>query len=137
VTPRQPFPLAVPPELQPYILDFLWSLELLHALALPTVSMRLADLAPHLDLPFWRHDRPFQLTPHQVAADPVRYHEQYARTLAADLRHPLDVVRRPDRRITILDGVHRLLRAELEGHTTVAVRILPWEWLDEIAFPGG
>ena len=32
MTPRQPFPLAVPPELQPYILDFLWSLELLRVL---------------------------------------------------------------------------------------------------------
>ena len=133
---RRPFPLAVPTELRPYILDFHWDLELLHALDLPTVSLQVADLADHLDLPFWAYDgRPFQVTPHQVAAAPVRYREQYARTLAADLRHPLDVVRRPDDRVTILDGVHRLLRAELEGRTTVAVRVLPWSERDRIAVP--
>jgi len=66
---RRPFPLAVPTELRPYILDFHWALELLHALDLPAVSLQVADLADHLDLPFWAYDgRPFQLTPHQVAA---------------------------------------------------------------------
>ena len=131
---RRPFPLAIPPELQAYILDFHWDLSFLHALDLPTVAMPITDLADHLDLPFWAYDgRPFQITPHQVAAAPHLYQEHYARTLAADLQHPLDVVRRPDQRITILDGVHRLLRAELEDRTTVAVRVLSWGELDRIA----
>ena len=131
---RRPFPLAVPPVLRPYILDFHWDVGLLHRLDLPTVQVPLADLAHHLDLPFWLYDdRPFRVTPRQVAADPVKYHEQYARTLAADLRHPLHVVRRPDGRVTILDGIHRLLRAELEGRATVSVRVLAWEELDGIA----
>jgi hypothetical protein len=130
---RRPFPLAIPPELTAYILDFHWDLELLHALDLPIVCMPVADLAHHLDLPFWAYDGPFQVTPHQVAADPITYRAQYHRTLSADLQHPLDAVRRPDDRITILDGVHRLLRAELEGRPTVAVRLLPWSDLDRIA----
>ena len=133
---RRPFPLAalVPPELEPYLLDFHWDIAVLHRLDLATIDVPLADLAPHLDLPFWLYEgRPFQVTPHQVAADPVRYHEQYRRTMASDLRHPLDVVRRLDGRITILDGVHRLLRAELEGRVVVAVRVLSWEELDCIA----
>ncbi|NIK55974.1 ParB N-terminal domain-containing protein [Kribbella shirazensis] len=131
---RRPFPLAVPAELRAYILDFHWDLDLLHTLDLPTTELPLAQLAHHLDLPFWAYDgQPFQLTPHQVAADPVTYREQYERTLAADLRHPVDVVRRPDGRITILDGVHRLLRAELEGRAVLAVRVLAWDELDRIA----
>ncbi|MFD3406768.1 hypothetical protein ACFWUU_39150 [Kribbella sp. NPDC058693] len=134
---RRPFPLAVPPELTAYILDFHWDLDLLHALDLPVIELPVTDLAHHLDLPFWAYDdRPFQLTPHQVAADPVTYQDQYERTLAADLHHPLDVVRRPDDRLTILDGVHRLLHAELEGRTVVAARILPWTDLDRIAVRG-
>ena len=136
---RQPFPLAhlVPPELRPYLLDFHWDVAVLHRLDLPTTQVPLAELAPHLDLPFWLYDgRPFQVTPHQVAADPVRYHEQYQRTMAADLEHPLDVVRRTDGRLTVLDGVHRLLRAELEERVVVAVRILAWEELDAIAIRG-
>ena len=131
---RRPFPLAVPAELRPYILDFHWDLELLHALDLPAVSLQVADLADHLDLPFWAYDgRPFQVTPHQVAADPVRYRDQYERTMAAGLSHPLDVVRRPDGRVTILDGIHRLLRAELEARTAVDVRVLGWDLVDRIS----
>ncbi|MEU4190468.1 hypothetical protein AB0E69_01070 [Kribbella sp. NPDC026611] len=136
---RRPFPLAdlVPPALKPYLLDFHWDVGLLHSLELPTVELHVSELAHHLDLPFWAYaGRPFQVTPRQVAADPARYADQWARTLAADLRHSLDVVRRPDQRITVLDGVHRLLRAELEGHWSVSVRILAWEELDRIAVRG-
>ncbi|TDO62607.1 hypothetical protein EV651_106229 [Kribbella sp. VKM Ac-2571] len=133
---RRPFPLTVPPELTAYILDFHWDTERLHALDLPTVELPVADLAHHLDLPFWAYDdRPFQVTPRQVAAYPVTYHAQYERTFAADLRHPIDVVHRPDDRITILDGVHRLLRAELEHHPTITARVLQWSELDHIAAP--
>ena len=132
---RRPFPLAIPPELTAYILDFHWDVERLHALDLPTVDLPVADLAHHLDLPFWAYDGPFQVTPRQVAADPVTYRAQYERTLAADLRHPIDVVHRPDDRLTILDGVHRLLRAELEHHRTITARVLPWSELDHIAVP--
>jgi hypothetical protein len=135
---RLPFPLAIPAELTAYILDFRWDLDRLHRLELPSTRMPIEDLAHHLDLPFWAYDgRPFQLTPHQVAEDPVRYRAQYERTLAANLRHPLDVVRRPDGRLTILDGVHRLLLVELEGRTTVAVRVLSWGELDRIAVTSG
>ncbi|MFI5729972.1 hypothetical protein ACIA49_07590 [Kribbella sp. NPDC051587] len=129
----KPFPLPIPPILRPYILDLLWEVDALHALPLPAVEIAVAELAHHLDLPFWAYEgKPFQLTPHQVAADPARYHEQYARTLAADLAHPLDAVRRPDGRLTILDGVHRLLRAELSGLHVITVRVLEWERLGAI-----
>jgi hypothetical protein len=134
---RRPFPLEVPAALTAYILDFHWSVDLLHALHLPVVELPMSALTDHLDLPFWAYEgRPFQITPHEVAADPVRYRDQYERTLAADLCHPLDVVRRPDGRLTILDGVHRLLRAEVEGRTVVGVRVLAWDELDLIAVGG-
>ncbi|TCC53432.1 hypothetical protein E0H75_06965 [Kribbella capetownensis] len=133
---RRPFPLAdqVPPELSSYILDFHWDLSLLRQLELATLSVPLGELVGHLDLPFWAYGgRPFQVTPHQVAADPVVYRAQYDRTMAADLSHPLDVVRRPDGLVTILDGIHRLLRAEIEGQTAVEVRVLPWDLVDRIS----
>ncbi|MFF0339654.1 hypothetical protein [Kribbella sp. NPDC004875] len=133
---RRPFPLAVPEELSAYILDFQWDLDLLHALDLPVVSMPVEALRHHLELPFWAYaGKPFQVTPRQVAADPVTYREQYERTLAADFNLPLDALARPDHRITILDGIHRLLRAELEDRSVVEVRLLPWRDLDQIAVP--
>ncbi|GAB3943467.1 hypothetical protein GCM10029976_066130 [Kribbella albertanoniae] len=130
----KPFPLPIPPVLRPYILDFLWDVDRLHALELPTAELTVASLAHHLDLPFWAYGgRPFQVTPHEVAADPNRYHEQYARTLAADLSHPIDAVRREDGRITILDGIHRLLHAELTDQPVITARLLDWAHLDDIA----
>jgi ParB-like chromosome segregation protein Spo0J len=56
--------------------------------------------------------------------------------MAADLLYPLDAVRRTDGRITILDGVHRLLKARLGGLQSVRVRILEWKDLDAIAVGG-
>jgi len=44
-----------------------------------------------------------------------------------------DAVRRPGGRLTILDGVHRLLRAHLGGLQSVRVRVLEWTELDRIA----
>lgn len=130
----KPFPLPIPPVLQPYILEFQWDVARLHALDLPTAERTVASLAHHLELPFWAYGgRPFQVTPYEVAADPDRYHEQFARTLAADLSHPIDAVLREDGRITILDGVHRLLKAHLTGQTLVSVRLLEWPHRDRIA----
>jgi hypothetical protein len=44
----------------------------------------------------------------------------------------LDVVERSDR-LTILDGVHRLLKAVIIGRDGIVVRVLPWNRLDDIA----
>ncbi|TDD16879.1 hypothetical protein E1218_28885 [Kribbella turkmenica] len=133
---RRPFPLLaeLPRELRDVILDFHWDQRLLWALELPVVEQPVAELAWQLELPFWAlGGRPFQVTPLQVAADPGRYAEQYARTMATELRYPLDAVRRPEGHLTILDGVHRLLRAWLDGRESVRVRVLEWEAIDSIA----
>jgi len=133
---RTPFPLLneLPPELRDVILDFHWDLAVLHSLDLPVVELQVAELAWHLRLPFWSRDgRPFQVTPLEVAAEPERHVEQHARTMAADLRYPLDVVRRPNCSVTILDGVHRLLQAHLSGLESIRGRVLEWEELDAIA----
>ncbi|GAB2681267.1 hypothetical protein [Kribbella swartbergensis] len=133
---RRPFPLLkeLPRELHDVILDFHWDQRLLWALDLPVLELEVAGLVWHLELPFWSQDgRPFQVSPLEVAADPAMHPEQHARTMRADLSYPLDAVRRSDGRITILDGVHRLLRAHVDGLRSVRVRVLPWEQLDAIA----
>jgi ParB-like chromosome segregation protein Spo0J len=55
--------------------------------------------------------------------------------LAADLRYPLDGYVAAGGRLTILDGVHRLLKAKVEGHSTVRVRVLETDAFDAIAVP--
>jgi hypothetical protein len=104
----------VPPELTGIISELAWDRERLHALTLPVDELAVADLRWQLDLPWWRvGDRWFAVTPNQVRSDPARYPEQWRRTLAADLAFPIHV--RDGARPTILDGVHRLLKADLTG----------------------
>jgi hypothetical protein len=74
---------------------------------------------------------PFTLTPAQVAACPRRFAGPYARTLAADLRFPIHVLDRP-KRLTVLDGMHRLLKAHLLGHDTILAKKVPTSLLDDI-----
>jgi hypothetical protein len=122
-----PFPLQelAPAELRDVLCEFVWDSNELQRLPLPVDTATVDSLRWHLDLPYWRDDgRPFQVTPSQVKADPARYHEQYQRTMAADLGYPLDLLFRNGRWV-ILDGVHRLLKADLLGLSTIQVRRLP------------
>ncbi len=87
-----------------------------------------------LALPLWSFDAaPFAISPDQVRGDPDRYHLQYARTMAADLAFPLHALVRPEGVLALLDGVHRLLKADLLGQRTVDVKKVPMACLDAIA----
>jgi hypothetical protein len=121
------FPLQelVPAELRGVLCDFVWDSDKLQRLALPVETATVDSLRWHLDLPYWRHyGQPFQVTPAQVKADPARYQAHYQRTTAADLGHPLDLLVRNGRWV-ILDGVHRLLKADVLGLSHIQVRRLP------------
>jgi hypothetical protein len=87
--------------------------------------MRVSQLEWLLELPWWRgNGRAFAVSPLQVALSPDSYPDQYARTLKADLRRPLHVTPRA-RRWVVLDGIHRLLKAELQGLDKIRVKRLP------------
>ena len=122
-----PFPLSelVPAQLRGVLCDFAWDSDKLRRLPLPVDTATVDSLRWHLDLPYWRHGgKPFQVTPSQVRADPARYQEQDQRTIEADLGYPLDLLDRNNRWV-VLDGVHRLLKADLLGLSSVQVRRLP------------
>lgn len=136
---RRPFPLLAerPQVLEGVILDFHWDLERLHALSLPERDVATSTLEWHLALPFWAAGgRPFQVSPAEVAADPGEHPEQWSRAMAADLRYPIDAYFGDDGRLTILDGVHRLLKAVVEGRSTLRVRLLDADAFDAIAVSG-
>ncbi|QDP95291.1 hypothetical protein FOE78_04640 [Microlunatus elymi] len=135
---RAPFPLLaeLPDSLRGVILDFHWDLDRLHAVRLPECEIPVVELAWHLQLPFWAVDgRPFQVAPAQVMADPERHAGQWHRTMASDLRYPLDGYVGPAGRITILDGVHRLLKATAVGQPAIQIRTLQVCDFDAIAVP--
>ncbi len=99
----------------------------LHALDLPVQRMTVSDLAWLFDVPLWAVDgEPFRVTPIEVRANPERFEAQYRRTMEADLSWPIHVMWFQGRSI-VLDGVHRLLKADMQGETTIGVRYLSRE----------
>lgn len=121
------FALEVPPELVGIVLDVEWDRDRLHALELPAEAVAIEELRWQLDLRWWKHDeRHFAVAPNEVRADRARYARQWERTLAADLAYPIHLVETAPSRWTILDGVHRLLKADVLMHSHVrAVRVPP------------
>ncbi len=126
---------ALPPSLRGVVLDIEWDRERLWALDLPTVVLPVAELRWHLALPLWRDDEgPFRVTPKEVLAEPLKHADQFERVWAADLAHPLHVLAHEDG-LTILDGVHRLLKADMLQWRTVRVKVLAQAELHRIAVP--
>lgn len=123
----------LPPELRRWVLtDVTWDPHALWTIDVPTVDVAVDDLAWMLELPWWRDgDRYFSVRPIDVAAEPARHAAQHARTLAADLAYPLAGTMM-EGRLVLLDGLHRLLKARLLGITTVQVRVLPADRIDDI-----
>jgi hypothetical protein len=96
----------------------------LYTLDLPVRELSVADLRWLLDVPLWAVDGiPFRVTPNEVARDPEAWPEQCRRTLDADLSWPIHAMRH-NGRWTILDGVHRLLKATMEGREAIEVMML-------------
>ncbi len=117
------------------VLPFGWDMVKLHSLHPPVRTLPVAELRWQLAWKVWSHyGAPFLVSPVEVRRDPRKYAVQYARVMAADLAYPLYVVRWGSR-WTILDGVHRLLKAEILGWDTVEVYVLEPEQLAAIMVP--
>lgn len=101
---------------------------------LPERDVETAGLLWHLELPFWSvGGQPFRVSPIDVASEPSARSEQWERTMSAELRYPLETYEGDGGRLIILDGVHRLLKAMVEGRPVLRARILAVEDFDAIA----
>jgi hypothetical protein len=121
----KPFDLwrKMPPVMQALLPNAMWDRAKLHELALPVVELSVVELRWMLDLPWWRvGERRFAVTPNQVRYAPERYASHWRRMLDADLDYPIDLLQRE--RLIILDGVHRLLKADVLDMRTLACRVL-------------
>lgn len=106
--------------------DFNWDEKKVWALDLPVEEMAINDLVWHFDIPFlWtKPDGYYDLKPNEVLANPSQHTEEYERTLKADLSHPIDIMQWRGRWL-ILDGLHRLMKASIQGQEKVNVRKVP------------
>ena len=111
----------------------IWDEKKIWEMKLPVTHMSTGELLWLLDVPFWESDdgEEFVVTPRAVMERHPRSTKEWERMMKADLNFPLDVLYYNGKWIT-LDGVHRLIKAHLQGMQNVAVRIFPQERLPEI-----
>ncbi len=110
-----------------------WNEKKIWAIELPVTTMNINELLWLMDVPFWKSDdgEEHTITPRAVIERHPHSTKEWARMMRADLSFPLDVLCYNGKWI-ILDGVHRLMKAYLEGAQDVAVRIFPQERFSEI-----
>ena len=65
------------------------------------------------------------------SVEKVCHKEEYARTMKADLIHPIDIMTNKGRWL-ILDGLHRLMKASILKMKTVKVRKIPRKMIPKI-----
>ena len=122
-----PHPLArsIPSELRGVMLEVAWNQSKLWSIRYEPDLVAVDDLRWHLELPWWSGDDGewFRVRPADVMAAPARFPVHAARIDNADLAWPVHVLRRRDRWL-VLDGIHRLAKAELAGVASIsAIRL--------------
>ena len=112
--------------------DFNWDEKKVWALEVPVTEMDVKELTWHFDIPFhWHNGEVYNLTSWEIIKSPDKYKEEYERTMNSDLKYPIDVMENKGRWL-ILDGLHRLMKAYIQGAKMVSVRIIPTEKIPEI-----
>jgi hypothetical protein len=116
----------LPPIIQEVGFDFVWDERKVWELDVPIEEMVTEELTWHLDVPFiWsKPDGYYDVTPNEVIANREQYAEEINRTLRADTKFPIDIMRWNGRWL-ILDGLHRLMKQVMEGRLVVQVRKIP------------
>ena len=117
----KPFELweLIPAAMRGVLLNIRFDRDALWRLSLPVDHVQVDDLRWQLDLPWWRHDgKYFAVSPNAVRAEPERYPMHWQRTRDADLSFPIHLVATTPV-LRILDGVHRLLKADCAGIETI------------------
>ncbi len=121
-----PLSSKTPKIIQEVGFDFDWDSKKVWALKIPTVSMPIKHLLWHFDIPFWekQHTNNYNLTPYQVIEHPTKHPLHYNKIKRARLKYPIDIMKNKGRWL-ILDGLHRLTKAHMQGLIKVQVRKIP------------
>ncbi len=114
-------------------LDFEWSNEKVWQIDAPIETMDISELDWQFEIPFWHiPPRRYVLAPNEVMGDPEKHTREYQKILNADLSHPIDIMKNKRGLWEILDGLHRLIKAYIQGEKVVRVRKIPREKIPEI-----
>ncbi len=112
--------------------DFDWENEKVWSLHIPITEMDIKELTWHFDVPFhWHKGGMYNLSSREIIENPKDYEDEYQRTMRADLTYPIDIMENKGKWL-ILDGLHRLMKASIQGMEKVNVRIIPRDKIPEI-----
>ena len=114
--------------------DFSWDSKKVWALDIPAEEMDMQNLIWHFDIPFWEVEDTddYNLKPWEVIDEPDKHSVHYKKIQKADLKYPIDIMENKVRWL-ILDGLHRLVKAHMQGLKKVMVRKIPREKIPEIS----
>jgi len=106
---------------------FEWDAREVWKVEVPITEIALEELLWHFNEPFWNvvGTDDFNLTPYEVIKNPDIHNIHYEKILKADLLYPVDVMLEDRGRLRILDGIHRVAKAYLEGKVKINVRLIP------------
>lgn len=105
--------------------EFPWKEEKVWVLDVPVEDMPIKELTWHFDIPFhWNNGGKYNLKSWDIIDNPEKYKKEYDRTMACDLKYPIDIMENKGRWL-ILDGLHRLMKSQILKMDTVKVRKIP------------
>ncbi|MCL5680372.1 MAG: ParB N-terminal domain-containing protein [Candidatus Marsarchaeota archaeon] len=106
--------------------NFHWDERKVWKLKIKPEEMKISKLEWMFYVPFWRlpDNTPYSLKPIDVIEKPKKYKKEYKRTMKANLKHPIDIMRNKGKWL-LLDGLHRLAKAKILGYDSIYVRKIP------------
>ncbi|HLD60845.1 MAG TPA: ATP-grasp domain-containing protein, partial [Patescibacteria group bacterium] len=115
--------------------SFRWDSKKIWKLNLPTQQMDIKKLTWHLDLPFWEKEGTddWNLTPREVIKNPEQQPTHYKKIINSDLRYPIAIMKLKGQ-WRVLDGLHRLAKAHMDGKKKMLVKIIDKRHAPSIAF---
>ncbi len=105
--------------------------EKLGLLHIPIVDFEIGDLIWNFDLPLWGKDgESWNLTPWDVINEIPGSASHRRRIENVDMEHPILVFKKNGKWL-IIDGVHRLVKAYLNGQQTILVKIITQDLIEK------
>ncbi|MDO8504853.1 MAG: hypothetical protein Q7S36_03295 [Candidatus Liptonbacteria bacterium] len=105
--------------------------EKLGSLHIPIVDFEIKDLVWNFDLPLWGKDgESWNLTPWDVINEVPGSASQRRRVENVDMKYPILIIKKKDNWL-IIDGVHRLVKAYLNGQQVILAKIIKKDLIDK------
>lgn len=110
-----------------------WDETKIWDLNLPVVEVDMKELLWHFEAPWWANDNKerWTVTPWDVIHQTPNSRSEQKIVNKVELSYPIEILKHKGKWL-ILDGIHRLTKAYIQGYKKMKVHIIPQERLPEI-----